>query len=217
MSAAPRYYLFCNLRFGARFTLLAREHHRRTGARWTVVLSSRGASARFVSEARARWRALRQRWRLGVPVVRVADVNAPEFVASIAPAAHGLVAGFNQIFKPAAIARFASLVNVHPSLLPHYRGPMPSHWVLERGESASGFTLHRVSEAIDAGEVLFQGVVEVGGARTADELDERIADAALGAVDDWLEHLERGGVWTATTVDAASVYRRPVDYLSFPR
>lgn len=217
MPAAPHYYLFCNLRFGARFAQLAGEHHKRTGTPWTIVLSSRGASARFVSETRARWRVLRLRWRLGVPVVRVADVNAPEFTASIAPASHGLVAGFNQIFKPAAIARFESFVNVHPSLLPYYRGPLPSHWVLERGESASGYSLHRVTEAIDAGEVLSQGVVETGGARTAEELDERIASAAVGAVEDWLEHLDRGGVWTSTTVDAASVYRRPVDYLSFPR
>jgi methionyl-tRNA formyltransferase len=216
MSAAPRYYLFCNLRFGARFTLLAREHHRRTGARWTVVLSSRGASPQFSSELRARWRVARLRVRLGVPVRRVADVNAPEFAAALEPGAHGIVAGFNQIFHPATIARFASLVNLHPSVLPHYRGPLPSHWVLERGESASGFTLHRVSEAIDAGEVLFQGRVEVGGARTADELDERIAEAALPAVEAWIDHTDRGGVWTPCTLETASVYRRPVDYLSFP-
>jgi UDP-4-amino-4-deoxy-L-arabinose formyltransferase/UDP-glucuronic acid dehydrogenase (UDP-4-keto-hexauronic acid decarboxylating) len=143
-------------------------------------------------------------------------VNAPAFLSRIPAGADGLVAGFNQIFKPAAIERFASLVNVHPSLLPFYRGPTPSHWVLERGERATGFSLHRVVARIDAGEVLAQGVVEVEGARDAADLDARIARAAAPVARRWLEHLESGAAWSSERVDASSIYLHPVDYLSFP-
>lgn len=214
MSDAPPIFLFCNLRFGAS---VLDGFARREGARPRILVLSERTAPRGVAALRAAWRRQRLRWRSGMDVWPVADVNAPAFLARIPPGADGLVAGFNQIFKPAAIARFASLVNVHPSLLPFYRGPTPSHWVLERGERRTGFTLHRVVEAIDAGEILAQGVVEVAGARSADELDERIARAAAPVARRWLEQLEARTLWTPTRVDAREQYHSPVDYLTFPR
>lgn len=214
MSAGPPIYLFCNLRYGAAFLRVASERGGRR--KRIVVLSQKGPSA-GAAALRAWWRRLRLRARTGLEIRAVDDVNAARFVQGIEPNSDGVVAGFNQIFRPAAIERFRSLVNVHPSLLPYYRGPTPSHWVLERGERASGFTLHRLIEAIDAGEILAQGVVEVGAARNAAQLDQRIADAAAPVVRRWLAHLETGERWTPTRVDAQSVYLRPADYLSFPR
>lgn len=45
-------------------------------------------------------------------------------------------------------------VNAHPSLLPKYRGANPIFWQLRRGEKRTGVTLHRVTAAIDAGDIL---------------------------------------------------------------
>lgn len=45
-------------------------------------------------------------------------------------------------------------LNLHPSLLPAYRGPAPLFWQLRDGLEQTGFTLHRVEEALDAGPVL---------------------------------------------------------------
>jgi methionyl-tRNA formyltransferase len=206
VSAAPPIFLFCNLRYGAAvLDGLARS----SGARPRILVLSERKTPRGVAALRAAWRRQRLRWRTGMDVWSVADVNAPAFLSRIPAGADGLVAGFNQIFKPAAIERFASLVNVHPSLLPFYRGPTPSHWVLERGERATGFSLHRV-------EVLAQGVVEVEGARDAADLDARIARAAAPVARRWLEHLESGAAWSSERVDASSIYLHPVDYLSFP-
>lgn len=213
MSAAPPIFLFCNLRYGAAvLDGLARS----SGARPRILVLSERKAPRGLAALRAAWRRQRLRWRTGMAVWSVADVNAPAFLARVPAGADGLVAGFNQIFKPAAIERFASLVNVHPSLLPFYRGPTPSHWVLERGERATGFSLHRVVARIDAGEILAQGVVEVQGARDAADLDARIARAAAPVARRWLEHLENGAAWIPERVDARAIYLHPVDYLSFP-
>lgn len=47
-------------------------------------------------------------------------------------------------------------INIHPSLLPNYRGPTPTFWMLYHGESQTGYTIHRMTEKVDQGEVLAQ-------------------------------------------------------------
>ena len=53
------------------------------------------------------------------------------------------------------LARIASL-NVHPSLLPKYRGPNPIFWQLRNGETRTGVTLHLVTDLVDGGDVILQ-------------------------------------------------------------
>jgi methionyl-tRNA formyltransferase len=152
---------------------------------------------------------------LGTAPILVPDVNAPEFLRRIGPSSVGLVAGFNQIFQPEAIARFHSLVNVHPSVLPLYRGPVPSRWCLKNGESRSGYTLHRVEPEIDAGEILHQGVVDIPADATEASLDRVIAETAAPVAARWLRELESGERWTAETADARAVYETQLVYASF--
>jgi len=47
-------------------------------------------------------------------------------------------------------------VNVHPSLLPQYRGPSPAFWALYHGEDESGVTIHRMTTKIDQGDIVGQ-------------------------------------------------------------
>lgn len=54
-----------------------------------------------------------------------------------------------------SIAKFAS-INIHPSLLPHYRGPVPTAWTIENGEKYFGITIHLMDEGIDTGDILVQ-------------------------------------------------------------
>lgn len=78
-------------------------------------------------------------------------------------------------------------VNIHPSLLPAYRGATPTNWALINGESRTGITFHLVSEEYDMGAVLYQKEVPIsdlddGKLRkylaeiAGDELDKFIAD-----------------------------------------
>lgn len=62
-----------------------------------------------------------------------------------------------QIFKKALIdLPSRGCLNLHGSLLPDYRGVMPSFWMLANGEKEAGSTLFFVNEEIDAGDILVQ-------------------------------------------------------------
>jgi methionyl-tRNA formyltransferase len=134
----------------------------------------------------------------------------------VRPGDHGVIAGFNQIFRKPLIARFASLANFHPSLLPFYRGPVPAYWCLRHRETATGFSLHRVTAVIDSGEVLWQEVVPIQPGDEPLALTRRIAERAQEVFERYLSALRTGGPFPTRRVDACSIYRVPVDYRSFP-
>jgi len=166
---------------------------------------------------RLRFLALKMYLRLlagsdGAVVRTVANVNAVDFLQTVPPGTYGVVAGFNQIFRRNAIDCFRSLVNFHPSVLPLYRGPVPSYWVIRNGERQTGYTLHGVTERIDSGEVLFQETVACDGVQSASELNRAIAFAAQGTLDRYLTFILDGGPWECVKLEAHSIYRVPVDY-----
>jgi methionyl-tRNA formyltransferase len=43
-------------------------------------------------------------------------------------------------------------LNLHPSLLPAYRGPAPLFWMARQGETQAGVTLHFLDEGLDTGD-----------------------------------------------------------------
>lgn len=85
-------------------------------------------------------------------------------VASLQQAAVDLVvmAGWMRIVTPVLIEAFAGrLLNIHPSLLPSFRGVDAVGQALAAGVTLSGCTVHLVSEQVDAGEILIQAAVPV--------------------------------------------------------
>jgi methionyl-tRNA formyltransferase len=209
-----RVHLFFRPPYGLAYARAASYEGRALGIEIVGVLSERRRS--LFARSRRAWKRRTLARELGFPLTGTADVNSPAFLSKIRPGDHGVIAGFNQIFSAEAIARFTTFVNFHPSLLPYYRGPVPSVWCLRNGEASSGFTLHRVAARVDAGEVLDQGVVAIDGVSSSDELDERISVAGAESLRRWLRHLASGERWQARVVDAGSVYREHPGYLSFP-
>lgn len=207
-------YHFCDDSFGPPFelrtTAFAKEHRVSVAI---VRAPSRTRGLRSRLRTAARWAAERID---GSPIHRfvVEDVNALDFRDRIGPNDHGIVTGFNQIFDAQLIARFGSLVNLHPSLLPYYRGPEPTAWCILNGESLTGFTIHEITSRIDDGPILFQEVVPIGENANAATLAHAIARQAAPVFARYLEFAANGGEWTRVTVDAATVYRNPVGYRS---
>lgn len=68
----------------------------------------------------------------------------------------GISAFYDRIFKQRHIDKFGMLVNVHNSLLPHYRGVRPINWALKNGEVSHGVTIHMITPGIDEGPILAQ-------------------------------------------------------------
>ena len=204
-------YLFCNKSFGPPFEEAADAYARRTGAAITIVHArpaGPGGPFAFVRGALD---------RLGRPPrLVVADVNAPEFWERLSPGDTGVIAGFNQIFRSQAIERLDPFVNFHASLLPYYRGPAPAYWCIANGERATGFTLHRVTANIDAGEILYQEAVPIDPVIDTLGLTRKIARLAARMLAPWLDHVRTGSAWRAARVDAGSLYLTHAGYASFP-
>lgn len=214
-------YLFTNKFFGPPFIRAASRFGRRTGAAITVIFSARknvqlrGGPMAALRARVARWRESRDPVAEGLRVLIVDDVNAASFVERLRPGDSGIIAGFNQIFGDATIARLEPFVNVHPSLLPYYRGPEPARWCIVNGETSTGFTIHTVTRRIDAGEILFQETLQIDPHDDTAALSARIGALAVPAFEKWLDHIANGTAWERRVIDAAAVYRQLVDYRSF--
>lgn len=73
-----------------------------------------------------------------------------------------VLAGFMRILTPAFVARHRGrLLNIHPSLLPKYKGLHTHRRVLEAGDAFHGASVHYVTEELDGGPVVLQGRVPV--------------------------------------------------------
>ena len=126
---------------------------------------------------------------------RCRDANAAEVVSTIRRSAVDLVlvAGWPRILRSAFLtAPRLGVVNAHPSLLPHRRGRHPLFWALLRGDREVGITLHRMTEAVDAGPILLQESVAVADDATSASLADAVDAAGAALVPELLE-LAAGG------------------------
>ena len=83
-------------------------------------------------------------------------------------------------------------VNVHPSLLPKYRGPAPIHWTLIHGETTTGVTTFQIGELIDAGNLLLQREVQIQEDDDFGSLHDRLAILGADLLIETLNGLESG-------------------------
>ena len=88
------------------------------------------------------------------------------------------LAGFMRILSPGFVADWAGrVVNIHPSLLPKYRGLDTHARAIAAGDEVSGCSVHIVTEELDAGEVLGQAEVPLTADDTPDSLEQRVLAA----------------------------------------
>jgi len=64
-------------------------------------------------------------------------------------------------------------VNLHGSLLPHYRGAAPLNWPIINGDQETGVTTFLLKQEIDTGNILFQEYIEIGPEETVGELHDK--------------------------------------------
>lgn len=115
---------------------------------------------------------------LGLTVFQPERVRDPSFLNVFRDLAPDLVivAAFGQIL-PREIIRTPKLgcINIHPSLLPRYRGAAPINWALIRGEEKTGVSIMCMDEGVDSGPVLLQGETPIGPSETYGMLHDRLA------------------------------------------
>jgi phosphoribosylglycinamide formyltransferase-1 len=89
-----------------------------------------------------------------------------------------VLAGFMRVLKEPMLKAFPkSIINIHPSLLPKYKGLEAWKQALEAGEKVTGCTVHYVEAAVDAGHILGQREVAIQPDDTPTSLHARIQEA----------------------------------------
>ena len=86
-----------------------------------------------------------------------------------------VLAGFMRILSAAFVQHYTNrLINIHPSLLPKFKGMHTHKRAIEAGESEHGASVHFVTEELDAGPVILQAKVPVLEADTEETLAARV-------------------------------------------
>jgi phosphoribosylglycinamide formyltransferase-1 len=117
------------------------------------------------------------RWSLDAkpyPSREAFDADLADAIAATRPD-WVLCAGYMRILGEAFIERFRGrLLNIHPSLLPKYRGLRTHARALKDGEREHGASVHFVTPELDAGAVIAQAVVPVAAGDTVEALNQRV-------------------------------------------
>lgn len=84
-------------------------------------------------------------------------------------------------FLPGDIARIPAIdcINIHPSILPKYRGSNPIFWQLHNGETETGVTLHQVADNIDGGDIIAARKVRYPEGIGIDMIEDLLVCAAV--------------------------------------
>jgi methionyl-tRNA formyltransferase len=117
--------------------------------------------------------------RLGIPVHQPEKPQLPEPADAVVVCAYGLY------IPPPLLAR-SLWVNVHPSLLPRWRGAAPVERAILAGDETTGVTIHRTVEALDAGPIAAQESFPIGADDDAGTIFVRSAEVAARLLDDVL-------------------------------
>lgn len=114
-----------------------------------------------------------------IPLTYTNDVGSKQFIHELSRYTpdYLLVACFPYKL-PAAVFEQPKIaaVNLHPSLLPAYRGPQPLFWQLRNGEMKMGITLHLISEELDAGDIIIQSEVPLRAGMRGRAIETRLGE-----------------------------------------
>ena len=100
-------------------------------------------------------------------------------------------------------------LNVHPSVLPSFRGPTPLFWQFREGEHETGVTLHIVEEDLDAGDIVAQSVMPLPVGARFSEVNVKLAETGAALMVDMLNRMSAGIAVPRTVQDEVLASYQP--------
>jgi methionyl-tRNA formyltransferase len=144
---------------------------------------------------------------LGIDLLQVASVNEEEALATIdrrRPEAL-CVCEFGQLIKEPLLSR-CLMLNVHPSLLPRWRGATPIERALMEGDTETGVTIFRIEAGLDSGPIAVAAPEPVQPDDTAGTLSARLAPLAGTLLIEALDRAEAGTLELHEQEDDGATY-----------
>lgn len=148
---------------------------------------------------------------LGIPVHQPVKLNDGAFESWLReqePEACVLVAYGRILKQPILDVPKHGFLNMHPSLLPRYRGPSPIFAAVRAGDEVTGITIMRLDAGMDTGDILVQETAPIEPADTTETLSARLADHGASMLVRALDQLASGtAVFTPQDHSQATVTR----------
>ena len=120
--------------------------------------------------------------RHGIRVLQPSSLSEPETIEALIKEAADLwiVVAYGQILPPRLLHQPShGCINVHPSLLPRWRGAAPILHALLHGDTTTGVTLMRIDESLDSGPVFVTAQCSITAQDTAGTLHDRLANLGI--------------------------------------
>jgi methionyl-tRNA formyltransferase len=145
---------------------------------------------------------------LGIPILQPESLRDPQALAQLAALQPEVIVAvaYGQILRPQVLEiPPRGVLNVHPSLLPRWRGASPIPAAILAGDEQTGVTIMLMDAGMDSGPILAQRPIGIRPADTADTISERLsflgADLIAGTLPRWLT----GGIQPAPQDEALAV------------
>lgn len=136
-------------------------------------------------------------WQSGVPTYAVSRLKSQDTAAALRALGVdvGCVACFPRLVPESLLhAARRGFLNVHPSLLPAYRGPSPLFWQFQAGEEHTGVTIHWMDAAFDTGPIAEQRLVPLPDGISETDATILMARAGSRLLTDVLAHVAAGEI-----------------------
>ncbi len=165
-----------------------------------------------------------------------ADLEEVKRLKRECPEAHGVLASFGVMIKNDVLELFEpeGILNIHPSLLPLYRGPSPIESAILAGDTKFSVSIMKLVKAMDAGPIywqetlvdlpldkaaIYQGLAEAGAEWISTHIDSLPTPAKQdGTKATYTSKLSKAiGVLHPDTESAEAVYRKIVAFQGFPK
>lgn len=133
--------------------------------------------------------------RHDIPVFTPDNINHPLWVEKIRELAPDVLFSFyyrNIISSDILEIPKSGCFNLHGSLLPKYRGRVPTNWAIINGETETGVTLHHMTTGIDDGDIVAQHAVSISSDDTSQSLLIKQISAAGDMLDTCLPEIKKG-------------------------
>ncbi|MFQ5750359.1 MAG: methionyl-tRNA formyltransferase [bacterium] len=133
---------------------------------------------------------------LNLPIFQPAELTNSEFIQKIHQLRAQLfvVVAFRILPPEVFLLPAKGTINLHPSLLPKYRGAAPINWAIINGEKETGITTIFIQKRVDTGEIILQKKVVIANNETAGELHDKLAKLGADLVLETANLIEKGSI-----------------------
>lgn len=136
---------------------------------------------------------------------RVSDIN--DEVKSLGSDVIGVLVSYGKIIPQTTIDLFnPAIINVHPSLLPLYRGPSPIESAIESGDEQTGVSIMKLTAGMDSGPIYGQIIHKLTGHETRPELYETLFQSGTALIIDILPSIIDDSLQPTPQDDNKAVY-----------